>query len=138
MDAMELRVVIHTFNKETNKQGGEALRTMSLSVDPIRGCTCTMSLVQRPMFVYCLTWGSWRRSVGGGQTLWSLAGCQSIGDYERMDDQTSAEVLSDKKGDRRDVEIANLFESAENEAAAGHQGCMWAAKSSHIPKKHRI
>ena len=28
----------------------------------IRGCTCTIRPVQRPMSVYFLTWGSWRRS----------------------------------------------------------------------------
>jgi hypothetical protein len=56
------QIAIHTFDEEYHKQGGEAVKIMSISVDQIRGCTCTMSPVQRPMFVYCLTWGSWRRS----------------------------------------------------------------------------
>jgi hypothetical protein len=59
---MECREAIHTFDEENDKQGGQAVNIVNTSVEPIKGCTCTMSPVQRPMFVYCLTWGSWRRS----------------------------------------------------------------------------
>ena len=107
-------MAIHTFDEEYYKQGGEPVKIMNISVDPIRGCTCTMSPVQRPMSVYCLTWGSWRRSKASCKR-WTNAVermtplKESIGSTEICHEQTCAKVLSDKEGDGGDVEIAKPF-----------------------------
>ena len=58
--------------------------------------------------------------------------------YERMEDQTSAKVLSDKEGDGRDVEIAKPFRECGERDSCGALGLYVCGKGrSHTEERDR-